>query len=147
MSILSTERKKQVVRDLFEDGWSRLQFDSFSEFIGEKVLFNFRGAEQVTNLGELKSLVAFWKSAFPDLSFQILAILVEDELAAANLRFTGTHQGEWQGIQPSGQRIMVEEMMFFRFEDGKIVELWEVYDESTMLNQISQEAAGEGEVE
>ncbi len=60
--------------------------------------------------------------------------------------FTGTHLGEWQGLPPTGQKIEVEEMMFFRFEKGKIVELWEVYDEASMIGQIKQKInqAGSG---
>ena len=135
---LDAEGKKQVIRNIFEHGWNQSRYDSFSDFLEESVFLNFRGTRHVTNLDELKSLVAFWKAAFPDLTFQILDIIVETDLAAANLVFTGTHEGEWQGIPPSGQEITVEEMMFFRFENGKLVELWEVYDEAAMLDQIKQ---------
>lgn len=138
---LDVEGKKQVIRNIFEHGWNQEQYDSFSKFLNEKVFLNFRGTRQGTNLDELKQLVTFWRTAFPDLTFEILDIIAETDLAAANLVFTGTHTGEWQGIPPSGQKIRVEEMMFFQFEDGKIVEMWEVYDEAAMLNQIKQRAS------
>lgn len=138
---LDAESKKQVIRSIFEHGWNQEQYDSFSEFLNENVFLNFRGTRHVTNLVELKQLVTFWRTAFPDLTFEILDIIAETDLVAANLVFTGTHTGEWQGIPPSGQKIRVEEMMFFRFENGKIVEMWEVYDEAAMLDQIKQEAS------
>lgn len=138
---LGAESKKQVIRSIFEHGWNQEQYDSFSEFLNENVFLNFRGTRHVTNLVELKQLVTFWRTAFPDLTFEILDIIAETDLVAANLVFTGTHTGEWQGIPPSGQKIRVEEMMFFRFENGKIVEMWEVYDEAAMLDQIKQEAS------
>lgn len=138
---LDAEGKKQVIRSIFEHGWNQEQYDSFSEFLNENIFLNFRGTRLVTNLVELKQLVAFWRTAFPDLTFEILDIIAETDLVAANLVFTGTHTGEWQGIPPSGQKIRVEEMMFFRFENGKIVEMWEVYDETAMLDQIKQGAS------
>jgi len=137
---LDAEGKKQVIRSIFEHGWNQEQYDSFSEFLNENIFLNFRGTRQITNLVELKQLVTFWRTAFPDLTFEILDIIAETDLVAANLVFTGTHTGEWQGIPPSGQKIRVEEMMFFRFENGKIVEMWEVYDEAAMLDQIKQRA-------
>ncbi len=138
---LDIEGKKQVIRNIFEHGWNQEEFTSFAEYIADKATFNFRGNQQITNLEDLKNLVVFWRTAFPDLTFEILDIIAETDLAAANLVFTGTHTGEWQGIPPSGQKIQVEEMMFFQFENGKIVEMWEVYDEAAMLNQIKQGAS------
>jgi steroid delta-isomerase-like uncharacterized protein len=135
---IDADTKKQVIRNIFEHGWNQARYDSFSEFLEDNIYFTFRGVKHVTNLAELKILVTLWKTAFPDLTFQILDIIVETDLAAANLVFTGTHAGEWQGIPPTGQKIKVAEMMFFRFEDGKIVELWEVYDEAAMLDQLRQ---------
>lgn len=127
---------KIIISNLFLDGWNQQQFASFSDFFTDPVTFNFRGAVQSTNIEELKGLVAFWKAAFPDLSFQILDIVVEQNLAAVNLLFTGTHQGVWQDVPPTGRNIRVEEMMFFRIEEGKIVEMWEVYDEAMMMKQL-----------
>lgn len=133
---VTAEEKKCVVTDLFEEGWNLQQFASFSDAIGESVVFNFRNKQQITNFQELKGLISFWKNAFPDLHFEVIDIIAEDNLVAANLVFTGTHLGPWLGFPPSGNSIRVEEMMFFRFEGEKIVELWEVFDEAEMEKQI-----------
>jgi predicted ester cyclase len=54
--------------------------------------------------------------------------------------FTGSQQGPWRELEPTGRSVEVEEMMFFRFEDGLLVELWEVFDEHEMRRQL----AGDG---
>lgn len=133
---LTPKDKKRIIREIFEQGWNRQQFDSFSAHLAENIIFNFRGMRQKTNLEDLKSLVAFWKGAFPDLQFMILNLLTENDIVAVNLLFTGTHEGVWRDLAPTGRRVQVEEMMFFRFENGKLVELWEVYDEAGMRRQI-----------
>ena len=132
------ETHKNIITKLFLDGWNQSLFTTFADHVEDPVIFHFRGAKQNTNLHELKGLVAFWKKAFPDLSFQVLNIIVELNFAAANLVFTGTHQGAWQNVAPTGRRIWVEEMMFFRFEEGKIAEMWEVYDEAMMMKQLQE---------
>ena len=133
---VDSDVQKQIVRDIFEKGWNQQHFDEFASFLSESIQFNFRGTQQVTNLAGLKALVAFWRAAFPDLHFRVNEIIAENDLVAANMVFTGTHQGQWKGVPPTGEKIRVEEMMFFRFEQGKIVELWEVFDEREMLDQL-----------
>lgn len=130
------EEKKRVVKDIFEKGWNLRQFDDFSNFLAESIIFNFRGTKFSTNLGDLKALIDMWKTAFPDFHFQVKGIVAESNLVAVNLVFAGTHKGQWQDMPPSENKILVEEMMFFRFDQGKIVEIWEVFDEFEMRNQM-----------
>ena len=63
--------------------------------------------------------------------------MIVTSLVSVALTFHGTHLGAWAGIEPSGEVVAVEEMMFFRFEDGTLVEMWEVFDEKGLLAQIS----------
>jgi predicted ester cyclase len=37
---------------------------------------------------------------------------------------TGTHQGPWMGIAPTGRQVHVEMMVTHRIADGKIAEDW-----------------------
>lgn len=55
---------------------------------------------------------------------------------AVRWRYTGTYRGTWEGAAPTGKRIDVDEMMFFRFEQGLLVEAWGVQDELALLRQI-----------
>jgi steroid delta-isomerase-like uncharacterized protein len=137
---LALEEKKRIVKDILEKGWNLQQFEDFSNFLAESTVFNFRGTKFSTNLEQLKELIAMWRTAFPDFHFQLRDIIAENELVAVNLVFTGTHKGQWENLPPSGNKIRVEEMMFFRFDQGKIVEIWEVFDELEMRNQISAQA-------
>ena len=49
----------------------------------------------------------------------------------------GTHRGEFRGIAPSGNRIMVTGIGIFRFSDeGKVVESWDNFDQLGMMRQL-----------
>lgn len=137
--ILEVERRKRMVRAIFEEGWNQEQFGSFAEKIGENVIFNFRGERQATNVEGLKSLITFWRQAFPDLQFEVRHLVAEADFVAVNLVFKGTHKGDWQGIAPTGQSFAIEEMMFFRFQGDTLVELWEVYDEARLIRKLTEE--------
>src|SRR5829696_4011128 len=49
----------------------------------------------------------------------------------------GTHQGEFRGVTPTGNRIKVTGIGIFRFsEEGKVVESWDNFDQLGMMQQL-----------
>ncbi|MCA1713494.1 MAG: ester cyclase [Actinobacteria bacterium] len=75
--------------------------------------------------------------AFPDMK-----MVVEDDAEAgdkvwARVRMTGTHQGEFMGMPPTGKSFDVQVIDILRFdEDGKVVEHWGVSQDLQMLQQL-----------
>jgi predicted ester cyclase len=77
-----------------------------------------------------------WTS-FPDVRVDLLHVAAEGDLLAAHFRVSGTHEGEFLGASPTGNRIGVEAMGFFRFgPEGKAVERWTRLDEVALLTQL-----------
>ena len=68
------------------------------------------------------------------------------EFGAASTTWTGTHKGELAGIAvtgnktipPTGRKVTIAMNYLFRVETGKIVELWETWDEGTLYLKLSQ---------
>jgi hypothetical protein len=54
---------------------------------------------------------------------------------------TGTHQGEYMGIQPSGKSVTYNEIFIFRFAGGRIAETWGVVDVFSQLKQLGVTSA------
>jgi predicted ester cyclase len=130
-------QKKQIVRDIFEQGWNEQQFDEVAPYFAATITFHFRAATHHTNLAHLQQTVAAWHLAFPDLAFAVVAIIGEGDLLAANLLMSGTQQGAWKEIAPGGNRFQVDAMFFFRFAGDRLAEVWEVYDELAMRAQLT----------
>jgi predicted ester cyclase len=66
---------------------------------------------------------------------------VEDQIAEGDkvvTRYTvsGTHQGEFFGVAPTGKRITMSGIMVDRLEDGKMVEEWPEYDLLGVMRQL-----------
>lgn len=135
-SVLAANQYKEIVRWLFEDVWTKGKFGEVSKHIAAEVTFHFRGKMATLSPDDLIQIVTRWRTAFPDLRFEIGAIVVEQNLAAVRLTHRGTHQGTWRGIAPAGRQIEVDEMMFLRFEGGHISEVWEVTDEYLERQQL-----------
>jgi steroid delta-isomerase-like uncharacterized protein len=75
-------------------------------------------------------------TAFPDAHIEPAHMVADDENVAIAYTLTGTHEGDFNGIAPTGKKIEVRGLQIGRFEDGKIVERWGSSDELGILKQL-----------
>lgn len=127
----------EKVRRLFEDAWNASRFDRVAEDTAPVIIFHYNGATSETTPEDLPGLVGMWRSGFPDLHMDLRHVVEQGDLVAVSLTLRGTHDGPWRRLPASGSSVAVEEMMFFRFLDGVVVEMWEVFDEQGLLAQIT----------
>ena len=62
-----------------------------------------------------------------------------DGWVAAKLTWTGTHEGAFLGIEPTGRRVSATEFEIVRIADGLIVELRELADLDAIVAQLSSD--------
>ena len=78
-----------------------------------------------------------YRAAFPDLHMEPQDVLTSGDRAVARVRATGTQQGEFMGMPPSGKNVDVQLIDIIRFDDdGLAHEHWGVVDLMTMLQQL-----------
>lgn len=75
-------------------------------------------------------------TAFPDAHIEPAHVVADEDNVCVAYTLTGTHQGEFQGIPATGNRIEVRGMQIGRFEEGQIVERWGSSDELGIMQQI-----------
>jgi predicted ester cyclase len=92
------------------------------------------------DLQALKGLIGMYYTAFPDAHWELADILVEGvadgDRAAWRERFTGTQQGEFMGMPPSGRKVDVAGMSMGEIRNGKAYRHWSVYDNLSMMQQL-----------
>lgn len=80
-----------------------------------------------------------FRTAFPDLKVAVDTMVADEEKVAIAYTVTGTHEGDFQGIPPTGKAIRARGVQIARFERGKIVERWGSSDELGILKQLGAE--------
>jgi predicted ester cyclase len=55
-------------------------------------------------------------SAFPDIDFQLTDIVVGPQGVCEEAHVTGTHEGEWLGRAPTGERVEFDVVIFFPWD-------------------------------
>lgn len=76
------------------------------------------------------------KSAFPDIELEVLDTIEEGDQVAFRWIARGTHEGELQGIPPTGKTFEMTGITIERFENGKIVEGWTNRDLFGLFQQL-----------
>ena len=67
-------------------------------------------------------------TAFPDYHAEVQEILAEGDRVVARVQWTGTQDGPYDGRPPTHNKLVFSTADFFRFENGKIAEHWDVVD-------------------
>jgi steroid delta-isomerase-like uncharacterized protein len=80
------------------------------------------------------------RTAFPDLAVSGEQLVIDDDKIALAYTMTGTQNGEFMGIAPTGRKIRARGVQIARFKDGKMVERWGSSDQLGILQQIGARA-------
>jgi predicted ester cyclase len=93
-------------------------------------------APQTLDNDGYKQAMSALLTAFPDSRFPVSEIIAEGDEAAVRHNFRGTHQGEFQGIAPTGKQITISSICTLHISNGKVTETWLNADFLGLLQQI-----------
>jgi predicted ester cyclase len=93
----------------------------------------------------LTQVVTTLRTALPDVHFDVHDIVCEGDVVACRSTMTGTHRGRFAmgplaAVEPAGAQVSVSHMHWFRYEDGKVADLWHVWDTLGLMRQLGLQA-------
>src|ERR1700726_4510620 len=65
------------------------------------------------------AIIGMMRSGFPDIQWTLEEMIAEGDKVAARFTMRGTHQGTFFGVPPTGNKIQVQAMNFYRLSDGQ----------------------------
>ena len=127
-----------LIRRYFEDFWDHRTFGLAGEIFATTFVFHapivpagIHGADEYR-----QRVVTPLLTAFPDLQFTPGEAVTEGDRVAMQFMMSGTHQGPFEGIPPTGKRFAVPGMVLAHVAAGKIAELRGVFDGVGMMQQL-----------
>jgi steroid delta-isomerase-like uncharacterized protein len=134
---MATEDNKALIRRFYEEVWDQGNTDfAFEVFAEDYVRHDFRATQALPGPAGQKKIADDFRAAFPDLGVAVDLIVGEDDFVVGRWTATGTHLGSWAGVEPSGKRMTLSAANIFRFENGKVVEIWNHRDDLGLLEQL-----------
>lgn len=125
---MSVEQNKALIRRLVDE------------------VVNERNADAIVEIadGEIAEAARRWigpfRRAFPDFRMELVELVAEGDKVAAYFKCSGTHEGEWRGVAPTGRRFEdVDEIYIFEIVGGKLRSAVMVEDNLTRSKQLGIE--------
>jgi hypothetical protein len=122
-SNVSSEENARTIRRIYDELWNERDLELAKELIAEG------GTNYDTGLvpmpfgpEEMKGTVRTVTAAFPDNRHEVDEIMVDGDKVVLRCTLTGTHEGPFMGILPTGRKIAVTEIHIYRLADGMAVE-------------------------
>ena len=132
---MSTEENKALVHHAYEE-LNKGNLTYIDEGFAADIVVHAPGGYEAHGLEEGKQLFARLWRAFPDHHETIDDMVAEGDKVVARVRWTGKHQGDFQGIAPTGKQVTLRAITIYRIVGGKIAEVWEEADIFGMTRQL-----------
>ncbi|MBF9031716.1 polyketide cyclase [Rhodobacterales bacterium HKCCE3408] len=79
------------------------------------------------------------RAAFTDRDYKTERFVCEDDWASCFGHIEATHSGPFMGIAPTGKRVTIPYMDFWKIEDGRIKDNWVSVDFPSVLAQLGRD--------
>lgn len=96
--------------------------DALEEVVAQDITDHDANPGQAPGFEGVKQIFSSMHSAFPDFHMSVEDMIAEGEKVVARLTVSGTHQGEFMDIAPTGNQVTVTGIDILRVAEGKIVE-------------------------
>jgi steroid delta-isomerase-like uncharacterized protein len=128
---------KSLVRRLYDEVWNMRKLEVARELISPSHGLQLtEAADSGIGPEAYARIVTEYVRAFPDLKFTVLDIIAENDKVVAFWNISGTHQGEFRGIAPTGKKMSVDGITISQLANGKIMDSYVSWDMWGMLRQI-----------
>ena len=136
---MSTQENQALSRRVMEEIWSQGNMNAVDDLYAPDLVWHGPAGPTgpVRELAGIKQLVTLNRTAFPDLRVTIEHQVAEGDRVVTRYTMQGTYQGEMQGMASTGKQITATGIVIDRYLNGKIVEVWNIGDALSMLQQVS----------
>ena len=132
---MSAEENKALVERFVEELWNEGNTSAADELMAPDAEIHMPTGE-VVDVDGLKGFAGTFRESFPDWHSTFEELVAEGDRVAERWTGRGTHQGELQGIPPTGKRVEVPGSVFYRIVGGKIVEFRGLFNMMSLMQQL-----------
>ena len=132
---MSLEENKDIVRR-YQEAYNTSNFEALADVLAADVLTpNIISGMPPGREGAIK-VHQTTLLGMPDYYTTIEDLIAEGDKVVARVRMTGTHTGNFYGIEATGRRVNLTLIYIVRIANGKIVEHWGEEDGVAVLRQL-----------
>lgn len=137
MPASDTEHNTVVARRLFEEVINEGKLEVAEELATPTTHVSVPFIHPGHGILGLQKIATSFRGGFPDIHIEIEdAIAVDDKVILRWKTTRQTHTGMYRGLPPTGKEVRMTGITIFRFQNGKIAELWLELDQLNGARQM-----------
>ena len=121
-----TDANKQLYKNFVAEVWNQRDPAAADRYLAANFIEHNQNLPP--GLAGRKQFTAAIQAAFSDYHGEVEEVIGEGDFVAARVLWTGTQDGPYQGKPPTGKKLSFRTADFFRVENGKLAEHWDVVD-------------------
>ena len=137
--MVSVQENKEKMRRVLEEAFGEGKVEVIDEVLHSDFVCYDPNSEsgEIRGGDTIKGEIDYFRNAVPDLTYTVEDQVAEGDKVVTRYTARGTHQGEFFGVPPTGNRIEMSGIQIDRFdESGKMVEEWPEYDLLGAMRQM-----------
>lgn len=131
-----SDENKALYRRWFEEVVTGGNLELADDLLATDYVLHFPGVPEPVDDEGHKQLVMMFRNAFPDWQESVDDVIAEGDRVVIRVTGSGTHEGEFQGMPPTGNRVTATGIGIGRIENGRIAEAWAAYDALGLMQQL-----------
>ena len=141
MSVEIAAANKQLVRRFYKEVYGDWNMTMVDEVVSPRFTSHDWPEGSPTGRKGFDLFYSAIRTALPDARYEVDDLIAEGDKVVVRWRLLGTHEGEFRGIAPSGQKIALKGIAIYRVDGGKLVERWVVTDLYGVLEELRESSA------
>ena len=132
------EALKTLVQRFHDEAWNRGEMAVIEELFSPQYTRHDPGTGTTTaDHDDQRRSAGSQRTMFPDLRLHVDFMIAEGDRVAARWTIEGTNTGPRGKSPATGKAVKFSGINIFRFQNGKVVELWNHRDDLSVTRQLS----------
>jgi len=131
---------EQTLRKFFKQVWNEGNLDAVDEYVAQEYKIHSDPGDpwdgQILDQEGFKNRLKISRIPFPDIKFEILEIVEQDNRIAVSWTMRGTNSGPMGDFEATGKTIEAQGLTIYYFEAGRITGHWQVADRLAVIQQL-----------
>jgi steroid delta-isomerase-like uncharacterized protein len=138
---MTAEQNLAASKRFFDEAWSRGNLSVFDELCASDCVdHDLTMHEDCVGLEANKARVRGYREGVPDLEVRVEDAFASGDEVVVRWKAHGTHDGNLFGLPPTHREFTITGISIDRFAGDKLVEAWDQWDQSGMLEQLGVSA-------
>jgi len=130
------EEKKVIVQRFLDEAYNRGNLTVGDEWLSSEAVMYSPSGDMIEGIEGWRQYAQVFLTALSDINLTVEDTIAEEDTVVVRWKITAKHTGDLRGIPPTNKQLTLRGVAIYRFDDGKMVEIWGFQDRLGLMQQL-----------